>query len=160
MFFQYFCQYFGWLWTSRIEQDLREDLMNKILNYNYQEFESYKKDEYLSVFTNDVQAISNQYFFKSQRSGEIESYADHLWHLYGLFFEYLDCVSHCGGFFTDFTDTAANQSSAIRGSVDIYESLRYSDQCGSGCLVRFCLNKPANPISWIISKRKPGQCKS
>ena len=38
--------------------------MDKILNYNYQEFESYKKDEYLSVFTNDVQAISNQYFLK------------------------------------------------------------------------------------------------
>lgn len=64
MFFQYFSQYFSWLWTSKIERDLRECLMDKILNANYQEYGSYKKEEYLSVFSNDIQAISDQYFLR------------------------------------------------------------------------------------------------
>lgn len=64
MLFQYASQYFSWKWTANVEFDLRYHLLDSIMNFDYKDFESYKKDEYLSIFSNDITAISNQFFLK------------------------------------------------------------------------------------------------
>ncbi len=38
--------------------------MNKLLDFNEQEFYSKQRDEYVSVFSNDIEAIVEQYFCK------------------------------------------------------------------------------------------------
>lgn len=64
MIFQYFSQYFCWKWTANIEFDLRYRLLNSIMNFDFNDYQTYKKDEYLSMFSNDITAISDQYFLK------------------------------------------------------------------------------------------------
>lgn len=64
MLFQYISQCAEWKWCSSIERSLRYDLLDKILNYNYDDYNVYTKDEYLSIFSNDIATISEQYFTK------------------------------------------------------------------------------------------------
>lgn len=64
MLFQYISQWSEWKWSSCIEKELRYDLLDKILNGNSDDFNEYSKDEYLSMFSNDISTISEQYFTK------------------------------------------------------------------------------------------------
>ena len=64
LLFQYLSQYYAWKRTVCLERDMRYDLMNHILNFNYQDYHNFQKEEYLSVFSNDITAISDQYFEK------------------------------------------------------------------------------------------------
>lgn len=64
MICSYLSQYYSWKWTTSLKAKLKTHLMNKLLNFNEQEFYSKQRDEYVSVFSNDIEAIVEQYFCK------------------------------------------------------------------------------------------------
>ena len=60
----YFSQYYSWKWSSSLEENLRIELMDKLLNFNQQDYKSKQRDDYVSVFSNDINVIVNQHFCK------------------------------------------------------------------------------------------------
>lgn len=64
MLLQYLRQFFSWKYSARFERMQRDDLMSQIMNSNYQDFSKFTKEEYLSIFSNDIQAIEEQYLMR------------------------------------------------------------------------------------------------
>lgn len=50
-------------WKSNIEKNIRDDVVSSLLQKEYEKFHTMSSDAYISILSNDVEYLINQYFY-------------------------------------------------------------------------------------------------